>query len=221
MKRLFIQNLEIGKQKLDSPTLRYLTKTLRFKGEEEIKVFDGENEALATFQPPNAIDIKKIIATQKDIPLKLAIAEIQKERLEWAIEKACELGTTEIIILKTARTQKFYNFERLEKIAIAASQQCKRISIAKIHSNNLIDFLKITKKEEWIYGSLKTSNHIMKSKTVGAIIGPEGGWSEEEENALTKKSTPFYLNKNILRTETAAIVSLSLIAQCRINHKKI
>ena len=143
--------------------------------------------------------------------IKLGISSIKKERFEWLVEKATEIGVDEIFILKTARSQiNHLNLERIKKIAQSAARQSNRIVIPEIHpEQKLEEFLKNCDKN-WAFASLNTQNKEIKNIT-GIIIGPEGGWSKEEESILTQKSLAITLSHNILRTETAAIISLTKI----------
>ncbi|WP_342261884.1 RsmE family RNA methyltransferase [Alphaproteobacteria bacterium endosymbiont of Tiliacea citrago] len=210
MKRIYIKNINQKELKIDEDNLKYLTKTLRFKGEEEIKVFDGEKEYAAYYENKKII-IKNEIKEKEKAFLKIAIAEIQKERLEWIIEKGTELGVKDFFILKTKRTQKQYKIERMNNIIISACQQSGRISVPTMQQINLLDFLKKENKKEWCYCSLKESAKQIEQSINGAIIGPEGGWTEEEEKTLNTNYQAISLNANTLRSETAAITALNFI----------
>lgn len=210
MKRIFIPNLETNIIKLDSDNIHYLTKTLRLKSPTEILVFNGEKEYLAIFDPTNNnITLQHFIRDKEKLTLKLAVGEIKKERLEWLVEKATELGAIEITILKTERSQNHKNnITRLKKISISACQQCYRVSIPTIEYSHLDTFLHKIDPTEWSFASLNASFSI-KPKN-GIIIGPEGGWStEEEESLISHKIAGIKLHQLTLRTETAAIAGLS------------
>lgn len=210
MKRIYVTKVEIGIHPLTSENLNYLTKSLRFKGGESLLVFDGEYEACAVFER-KSIKILNLLKKKEETSLKLAIAEIQRERLEWAVEKSTELGVTNIVLLNTRYTQKTYKIDRLKKISISACRQCGRIGLPLIEQNSFEDFIVKAVPSEWIFASLNSNNSKINRSIVGAIIGPEGGWSNEEEIILQHRFDSLWLNNNVLRTETAAITSLNYI----------
>lgn len=217
MKRIFVQDIN---QQLDSNNIHYLKKTLRIKEITEILIFDGEKEYLTIFNPyDNTIKTQNITRIKENLFLKLAIAEIKKERLEWLVEKATELGAQSIFILKTDKSQKYpNNLNRLIKIAIEACKQCNRISIPKIEYISLKNLIEKINPNEWIAASLNSTVNKISKKT-GVLIGPEGGWSKEEE-LIFKNQNIQYINLGnlILRSETAAISSLThLIISNQIN----
>lgn len=214
MRRIYIKNINSETIKLDKENLNYIKKVLRLKNSQELLIFNGKEEFQGIFEN----DTVKIIATTKEEiqenPLKLAIGIIKQPRLEWLIEKATEIGVTEIFLLKTERTQNtLKNLNRIEKIAIEASKQSNRVTIPEIkEAINLKDFAKHIESETWAFGGFEGSLKLKKTIN-GLIIGPEGGFTKEEIEILEKKTQSIKLNNNILRAETAAIYGLSLINQ--------
>ena len=84
------------------------------------------------------------------------------------------------------------------------------MSLVKIKKQNLKEFLKEA-DENWVCASLEEKVEENKEfKASGIVIGPEGGWSAKEEKELNKLNK-IKLSENVLRTETAAIVGLSLL----------
>lgn len=222
MKRIFIPHLE-EKIKLDKENLNYIKNVLRYKSGEQILAFDGEKEALCVFHGEHVETIKIVRKNESRHILQLAIAEIKPHRFEWLIEKATEIGVSEIFLLKTKFTQnKIHNIKRTEKIALQACMQCNRITIPKIHPavtlDEFIDKQKI-QKEKWLFGAINfpEKENNQSSKTIaekkGIIIGPEGGFCEKEEKKLYQNFEPVKLSHNILRSETAALIGLIYIAQ--------
>lgn len=221
IKRLYIENIQ-NQIILDKPTISYLKKTLRFKGNENILIFDGKQEFKAVFCQDNSIVIQEKIREKENLFLKLAISEIKKEKIEWIIEKSVEIGVKEINILQTQRSKKNYNEKRLQKIAIEACRQSNRISIPNIFYKTLNDFIESSYQNEWCFCSLKNNKNTKIIKNFkGTIIGPEGGWTKEEEKLLSEKFESIYLNKLTLKSETAALASLSLINYINLNQNDI
>ena len=129
------------------------------------------------------------------------------------IEKATELGVTDLQPIMCERTNSHrLNIERLIKNTQEASQQCERLDVPKVHAPlALREFLNTLTSDIHWYAALERSDS---ADTViefpaGFIIGPEGGWSVQEQGMLKKCARPISLGKNILRAETAAIVCLS------------
>lgn len=155
-------------------------------------------------------------------PLYLGFAPIKNIDANFIVQKATELGVTKIFPIITERTiVKTVNMMRLQKAAIEASEQCGRLSIPEILPAQslrkfLIDYGKqlqvilcdeqATAHDHIIYAKdkLNASDPIL-------LIGPEGGFSEIERNAIkSNKDTIFIqLGPRILRAETAAISALS------------
>jgi 16S rRNA (uracil1498-N3)-methyltransferase len=147
----------------------------------------------------------------------LYMAIIKNSNFDLVIEKATELGVTSIIPIKTNRTIKSgLNFDRLNKLAIEASEQSGRMDIPVIGEiTELKDAITDAKKtNDTVFFGHITDKNIeagVKSTTSKAIfIGPEGGWTDEEIEFFIKENvTPLALGQFVLRAETAAIVGVS------------
>jgi 16S rRNA (uracil1498-N3)-methyltransferase len=104
------------------------------------------------------------------------------------------------------------NLERLQKIAIEASEQCGRIDVPEIKTEesleSLIDSSEYDKKVVMDMGGEKLQN--VSREKILLFIGPEGGWSDDERNMFKNKGvTVASIGENVLRAETAAIVGVS------------
>jgi len=154
--------------------------------------------------------------------IQLAVSPLRiRDRFEWIIEKAVELGVTEIYPVKCARSiKKQINQKRLESIMLSAVKQSKRSYIPKLHP--LTPFKQFVQDCDTAFRYIPhcTSteplhNHqsnIQASQSLTFFIGPEGDFSEPEiELAQSHHFQPISLGTNRLRTETAAIYALSII----------
>jgi 16S rRNA (uracil1498-N3)-methyltransferase len=222
MKRIFLNEINLQnhineKIKLTQNNVHYLTKVLRLRNCEKILVFDGTAEAIAVLEN-EMIEVIEITRTHSPKPLKLAVGIIKQTRFEWLLEKVTELGVTEIFPLNTQFTQNLMNFQKLrtrfETIITEACKQSNRICVPILHEPIDMDkFINSIDDDSWVFGHiqnieknrLKTNTN---NKSCGAIIGPEGGFSENEIQKLLEKCTPLDLSENILRTETASIIAL-------------
>ena len=156
-----------------------------------------------------------------DIPLILVIALCKKQKMAWIVEKAVELGVSEIHPVLTERTQqhKSNQFEatiksRYEKIIISAAMQSGLTQLPELMMPKVIADL------PWDHWDLaqcyichpeggQTDFSPHDSKRV-LMIGPEGGWSDQEVDYLVRRrGVKLQLAKTILRMETAVIVALS------------
>ncbi len=235
MKRLFIDKISIGKHTPSKENMNYIKNVLRYRAGDKTIVFDGTNEAIGIFDGKNIEIIEYTRENVLEPTLKLAIAEIKQARFEWLIEKATELGVSEIFLLKTKFTQNHIrNLSRARKIAIEAARQCGRVTIPKIHESiTLNKFIEEHCEENWFFGHINfvqgatsldfanPTNDSTKSfklshsaKTnVGIMIGPEGGFDENENKKLINHFTAVCLSQNVLRAETAALVGLIYILE--------
>lgn len=212
VRRIFIENIKLGRHLLSFENEKYLKKVLRLRENELIHVFDGKFLANARLISANSIEIFEIIKEELIEKNKiLVVCGIKKERFEWMLEKVCEIGIHEIIVLKTERTQNEVNLRRANLVLIEAAKQSKRISIPLLNQLTFDEFIKNYKESNFVFCSLLAEKNILNQEIEGVIVGPEGGFSENEEKILSKYFKETKLSMNVLRTETAAICASFLI----------
>lgn len=148
--------------------------------------------------------------------LYLYAAIVKKDNFEFIVEKATELGVTDIIPVVAERTEKkALNEERLKKIAVEASEQSGRGDVPRIHAiQNLNDAVlsaaDIRSVAFHTEGELLSKENSTKSGDSAIFIGPEGGWTEREiEMFHTNKMAVACLGPQVLRAETAVVAALS------------
>ena len=204
---------------LSNDHMNHAFHVLRMKEKEHLQVFnsvDGEwdceilNEKTGLVQCLRQLR-KADITTDGPI---IACAIINQNSMSWMLEKITELGASEIIPLITQYTthHKNYREDRAKKIIIQACEQCRRISVPKLHSP--IKLKKFLREYDYPQAILLGDERLPEGnfydfieKNSIFLIGPEGGFSEEEYNLLddcvfVKRVK---ISKNILRSETAAI----------------
>ena len=224
--RLFFSNTLSANMtdKLDKPQSHYLTKVMRVKENEVFSLFNkgGEWQAKILRISKSIVEFKisKQLRQKENIKeLWLAFSPIKSNYQNFMIQKATELGVTKFLPIIFDRTVvRKINKERLEKIAIEASEQSNRINVPLIESiQNLDNFLK-KNSMDLIFTDLNSNKtKVDKSKftykPVCIIIGPEGDFSEtEREKILSFKGVqPVKINENILRSETAVISAISIV----------
>lgn len=202
---------------------RHIVKVLRKKVGDKIHITNGKGFLFVT--ELNSADIKNceaniIVTDFKDPPLyhlHLAVAPTKmNDRFEWFLEKATEIGVTEITpIICDNSERKTIKQERFERILQSALKQSLRYYLPKLHpamtfreflGRNLESQKLIAHCEETYKTSLKSQIQPRGSTVI--LIGPEGDFSPQEiEQAKKINYTPVSLGDHRLRTETAAIVA--------------
>ena len=212
--------------KLDKSQSHYLSKVMRINIGQSFSLFNqtGEWEAKIKEINKGIVEfsvIKKLRSASNEREIWLAFAPIKLNYLNLMIQKATELGVTKFIPILTERTiVRKLNDNRLNKIIIEASEQSNRLKVPKLDRILKLDnFLKLNRNTNIIFGDLNTNNNKINFKgsvPLCILIGPEGDFTvKERENILKlKKLIPLKINKNILRSETAAISALSIINYC-------
>ena len=212
--------------KLDKSQSHYLSKVMRINIGQSFSLFNqtGEWEAKIKEINKGIVEfsvIKKLRSASNEREIWLAFAPIKLNYLNLMIQKATELGVTKFIPILTERTiVRKLNDKRLNKIIIEASEQSNRLKVPKLDRILKLDnFLKLNRNTNIIFGDLNTNNNKINfnsSDPLCILIGPEGDFTvKERENILKlKKLIPLKINKNILRSETAAISALSIINYC-------
>ncbi|QRG86090.1 16S rRNA (uracil(1498)-N(3))-methyltransferase [Bulleidia sp. zg-1006] len=157
--------------------------------------------------------------------ITLCMALIRKEKFEWILQKATELGVKRIVpftssrtIVKVQKEKEKKVRERYKQIVLAASQQCKRNCLPEVTEAVRLQDLKNYQSEENVVAyEAKKQDHsffdLNSKKDTTIVIGAEGGFSLEEIQVLEEMGfQSISLGKRILRAETAAIFALSVLA---------
>ncbi|WBV59987.1 RsmE family RNA methyltransferase [Chryseobacterium camelliae] len=219
--KLFFGEIEGNKVTINNEEQQHIVKVLRMRDGEEIHVTDG-NGNLASGKL--SIEGKKanieVSEIKRDFPgfnpkLHIAIAPTKNiDRIEFFVEKAVEMGISEITILQTEKTErKNINIEKLRKQAIAASKQSLRFHFPIINDSvKISDFLKKINPDHTFVAhchenleriQLKEIPHL---ENITFLIGPEGDFSEKEISFLAEhKIKAVSLGNQRLRTETAGL----------------
>lgn len=206
---------------------------LRLAIGDTIALFNGEGgEYNATL---NAIDRRQAFAEVKtfspresELPYAVTLAQALPEgtKMDWIIEKAVELGATAIQPIAAQRCVVRLSAERAAKkrehwqgIIESAAEQSGRNRIP--HLAEPADFNDWIRQQN-LHRRIMLSPHAEQSlsdwarhhpsQTVALLIGPEGGFSEQEENAAVAHGVlPLSLGPRVLRTETAGLAALAAL----------
>ena len=203
---------------------------LRVREGEEITLFNGNGHSYPTrlLSLAKRQAVAEVLSEQAaDNESPLAISLIQAissgERMDFTLQKSVEMGVTEIFPVTSARSIVKLSGERAEKrqerwqeIVIAACEQCGRNRIPTVHP-----LLPLSQRLQQLPQSdarLLMGLHHPKSlkdiqpapQRITLMIGPEGGWSPEEETAAFQTGfQSILLGKRVLRTETAALAAIA------------
>ena len=221
----FSESLYINlKSKLDKTQSHYIHKVMRIKEGQNFSLFNqsGEFEAKVENIIRGIVEFsveKKLRSADNPTEIWLAFTPIKINYLNLMIQKATELGVTRFIPLLSDRTVvRKINEKRVKKIIVEASEQSNRLNLPILDKlKKLEEFLKENIDITILFGDLNTKNKkidIKRDKPLCILIGPEGDFSIKEREIISqmKNIIPINVNKNILRSETAAIAMISIIS---------
>ncbi len=219
--KLFFGEINNGKAIINDEEQQHIVKVLRMKNGEEIHVTDGKGNLasgkLMIEGKKATLEVSKIQTDYPDFTprLHIAIAPTKNiDRIEFFVEKAVEMGISEITILQTEKTErKNINIDKLRKQAIAASKQSLRFHFPTINDSvKLQDFLKNINPENTFVAHCHENlerielKEISRSEHITFLIGPEGDFSEKEISFLAEHHVKAVsLGNQRLRTETAGV----------------
>jgi 16S rRNA (uracil1498-N3)-methyltransferase len=171
---------------------------------------------------------RKFQRTEREIILHQALPE--KERMEWIIQKATELGARAIIPFKSKRSVSLEERDRKQKkalcwprIALRAAKQCRRPDIPQVFPFcTFQESLHIARQsgvrillwEKQGPGPALADflGQTYGDRKISIMVGPEGGFTEDEVDLARQEGfEPIHLGPRILRTETASLVIISII----------
>jgi len=216
---------------LFSEEAHHLVRVLRVKAGQEIVLFDGAGQvAEAVLESVSKQLITARVQHRFSIPAPTVQIDLMQalpklDRWDLILQKGVELGVRHIWPLKTQHTIFSPNekrHKRWEKIILNAAQQCEVRWLPVLHSTQDLSFI-CTQLSEYdlvlvgsLYDGAQPLRKVLAGKTpkkVALLIGPEGDFSEKEVQLLQQAGAiPVSFGDRILRTETAAIFGLSVLA---------
>lgn len=234
--RFFITPSQVSGSRISisDEDVRHIAAVLRKKTGDALLLCDGQGaEYQVAIAEIGKTEIKADIVSQRQREIAAPRITLgqglpKSDKMDWIVQKATELGVTNIVPLVTERTivkirDEEKRISRWQKIAREAAMQSDRPDIPSIeHIVPLKDFLRIPHSESrilkllpWEEASVPVKDVLRQhadARHIIVLIGPEGGFSSNE--ASTAREKDFHavsLGPNILRTETAAIAVLSMI----------
>ncbi len=173
------------------------------------------------------------VTAEPALPLTMLLSIFKFDRMEWAIEKATELGVERILPIVARRSEKHLaqsaqnRVERWRRIAREAAQQSRRSDVPvvedvaqlKVAARREGDAVRLLLAEQERTRTLRKALEEALAESgdqlpvVRVAVGPEGGWAAEEEALFDSEGwKPVSLGPRILRAETAAITAMAVAA---------
>ena len=231
MQRLFIDT-PLGEGQPVAATaeqFNYLANVLRMGEGAEVLLFngrDGEWKSTLAFPAKKKLVLTPAEQTRPQPPhpdLHFLFAPLKVGRLDYLVQKAVEMGAGTIRPVLTQHTQvQKVGVERLQANVIEAAEQCGILSVPGVHEPVKLDALlaswDASRRIIFCDEDAATNNPVgklgaVRDKHLAVLIGPEGGFSDNERNTL--RTLPFVtaipLGPRILRADTAAVAALAVV----------
>lgn len=233
-RRFFVDKVRERRAVVGGETADHLRRVLRARPGERFELSDNRKLYLAEVEGFGRGEVLFRILEQlpdERPPLRLILhaALIKFDRFEWIIEKATELGVERISPVVAARSEKgletgaLKRLDRWRRIAREASQQARRAHLPEI-SPPLAFREALAGQFAWcalldelragtpLIASLPPPERRRSEDRVGLLVGPEGGWTDEEREAARAAGwRAVTLASNVLRAETAAIAAIAIV----------
>ena len=224
---------------LSSDDEHHVLHVMRMKKGDEIEVVSNQKLYLCRIDKANPLTISVIHEIASDVELSedvtLLFALTKGDKIDLVLQKATELGVKKVALIESERTVVKYEkkdlekkTQRFQKIMKEASEQSHRLIVPEflgvfnlkklpkelLSDINFVAYEKDASNTKEIFAGLK------KGQSVSILIGPEGGFSENEiARVVAQGFIRTSLGKRILRAETAAIYSLSVLGYLLENEK--
>jgi len=236
-RRFFVDRFESNSAVLHGDRAEHLGRVLRAEQGQLYELSDGQRVWLAKVarvalakRGESRVEfslMEPVPATAPRLHIDLLLSIVKFDRFEWCLEKATELGATNIVPLAATRTDKPLvvaagkRRERWNRILLESAQQSRRLKPPTLREMAAPDKafsessagLKIVLSERRDAPPLREllrSGHRPNSAAVA--IGPEGGWTDEELAAAQHaKFAEASLGERILRTETAVLAAMAIL----------
>lgn len=229
MQRYFVDKKEKDTFLLSNEDSYHLLKVMRSKLNDKVEIVCNKELYICeiiSIDPTKVKVIKKVEEQENSFHVDIVQALVKEQKMDMIIQKATELGVNKIIPLVAERSVVKLNNKidnkvtRWNTVAKNASEQAKRLTISSVSHPISIDELT---KLDYDYKVLCSVNEMSKnvkkvlanvktSDTIVFVVGPEGGFTKEEEGKLLSSGfISVTLGNNVLRTETASLFLLSIV----------
>nr|WP_314876809.1 16S rRNA (uracil(1498)-N(3))-methyltransferase [uncultured Pseudomonas sp.] len=232
LSRFFIDApLSIGEHDLPEAQAHYIGRVLRMAAGDAVQLFDGSGreylgQLLEVGKKSVRVSLDKALPGEADSSLHVHLGQglSRGERMDWAIQKATELGVNQITPIVSERCEVRLKDERADKrlahwrqVAISACEQCGRSTLPQINPPlTLAEWLKATEADLKLvlHPVAEPLTSHQRPARLAFLIGPEGGLTDAEvEQAKAAGYHAARLGPRVLRTETAPVVALAVAQQ--------
>jgi 16S rRNA (uracil1498-N3)-methyltransferase len=217
---------------LPEHTAHHAREVLRLRAGAPVRVFDGkgaEFEAVLDEVSRRTVSarLRHPVAARPESPLRLvlAVSPLKGDRMEVVVQKATELGVTEIWPVVTVRTDaaarpalRGSRGERWDRVASGAAEQCGRAVVPHVPPTTTLEGLLARPFDGTRIVLLETAGHpplasarVEASSPLLLLVGPAGGFEAAEAEALRAAGfAPASLGPRVLRAETAAVAAVAI-----------
>ncbi len=215
---------------LDRNQANYLGNVMRLSSGDPVLVFNGRDgewqAAISARKRADQVTVLARVRPQDALPdICLAFAPLKHARLDYMVQKAVEMGVRELQPVMTRFTQASrVNTERMKANVIEAAEQCGILSLAAVLLPQTLEhflaqrdsarLLVFCDEDAPVAGPLAALMPLQTAtRGLDVLIGPEGGFAEDERAVLLKQSRLLRLSlgTRILRADTAAVAALTLV----------
>lgn len=238
MHQFFVSADQIGKEyiTITGSDVNHIRNVLRMKIGERVRISDSDSgDYFCEISEIGEEFVQAVIVKEDtegtELPSRIYLFQAipKGDRMETVIEKAVELGVYEIIpvamkycVVKLDEKKAQARVKRWQTIAESAAKQSKRSRIPKIHNvmtyqealeyarecdHNLVPY----ENERGMEGTREALSRIAPGESISVMIGPEGGFAQEEIDAVRDDMEVISLGRRILRTDTAGICVMSML----------
>lgn len=231
MRRFFLRDIQRPEVCIRGEEARHMLKVLRMAEGDRFILFDGSGMdypcEIESIGPEHLVArVGEGILSEKgpEVSVTLYQAMLKKDNMDFVLQKATELGITGFVPVIAARCVKKPDdpqkvLSKFWKTATEAAKQCGRSRIPRIGEMTLLKNLPDCMKHELVIlayenGSVTIKKRLQndRSTDIGVIIGPEGGFEDDEVRFLSDAGAlSCSLGSLILRAETAAVAAVSMV----------
>ncbi len=230
MRRFFAENISVGETRLCGQEAAHISRVLRMKQGDCVTLFDGSGTDYAARIV--AADAESVLLevsggeysqNEPAVDITLCQAIIKHDHFEYAIQKCTEIGVKRFVPFVSERCVKQPKsperfLERARRVALEAAKQCGRSLVPAV--GDIVDIAELSNYIEGKYTLLAYEGEKQRSikrelqtapSEITVIIGPEGGFSAEEAELLTRAGArSVSLGRLILRAETAGMAAAAM-----------
>ncbi len=214
---------------LDAEQRHYLKRVMRCGKGDPVVLFNGGNgEFHARFDGEDGCLVDRVVAVDRELPMAIDIIQgaCRGERIAQVLQKGTELGAASFAIVRCRRSMVKLSGERLaqrlsrwRQIVVEAAEQCGRTKIPAVSWCDSLKAVSVSPDaSRWLlhlqdaHPWRQARPSILKSQRVALAVGPEGGFSGDDLEALRQQGfQPLQFGARTLRTETAAPALLAAI----------